>query len=134
MLVRRVCLVLLGHWRKRTWITVTSAMGVDSQRAHFFRRLLQLKNAEHLWQDANGNKMINEYVWKGKIGTGSYGKVVSNFNDCKILANSSTLDTFVSNLWVELCKKRTEGMNLDFCSGFIPESERRKTVCNQGMT
>ncbi|KAG0614010.1 hypothetical protein M758_6G144400 [Ceratodon purpureus] len=27
-------------------------------------------------QDADGNKMVNEYVWKGKIGTGSYGKVV----------------------------------------------------------
>lgn len=27
-------------------------------------------------QDKDGNKMINEYVWKGKIGTGGYGKVV----------------------------------------------------------
>jgi nickel-dependent lactate racemase len=30
-------------------------------------------------QDAHGNKMINEYVRERKIGTGSYGKVVSNF-------------------------------------------------------
>lgn len=30
-----------------------------------------------VWQDSDGNKMINEYVWRGKIGTGSYGKVVS---------------------------------------------------------
>ncbi|KAH9288471.1 hypothetical protein KI387_032588 [Taxus chinensis] len=27
-------------------------------------------------EDSNGNKMINEYVREGKIGTGSYGKVV----------------------------------------------------------
>lgn len=30
-------------------------------------------------QDSQGNKMINEYVRERKIGTGSYGKVVSNF-------------------------------------------------------
>lgn len=40
-----------------------------------------------VWQDADGNKMINEYVWKGKIGTGSYGKVVRTYNNCKQLAN-----------------------------------------------
>jgi len=28
-------------------------------------------------QDENGNKMINEYVREYKIGSGSYGKVVS---------------------------------------------------------
>lgn len=28
-------------------------------------------------QDAEGNKMVNEYVRKCKIGTGSFGKVVS---------------------------------------------------------
>lgn len=28
-------------------------------------------------QDFDGNKMINEYVRQYKIGTGSYGKVVS---------------------------------------------------------
>ncbi|XP_024384722.1 serine/threonine-protein kinase GRIK1 [Physcomitrium patens] len=27
-------------------------------------------------RDAEGNKMVNEYVWKCKLGTGSYGKVV----------------------------------------------------------
>lgn len=30
-------------------------------------------------QDSQGNKMINQYVRERKIGTGSYGKVVSNF-------------------------------------------------------
>lgn len=29
------------------------------------------------FQDENGNKMINEYVREFKIGSGSYGKVVS---------------------------------------------------------
>ena len=28
-------------------------------------------------QDENGNKMVNEYVRECKIGSGSYGKVVS---------------------------------------------------------
>ena len=28
-------------------------------------------------KDENGNKMINEYVREYKIGSGSYGKVVS---------------------------------------------------------
>lgn len=30
-------------------------------------------------QDENGKKMINEYVRECRIGSGSYGKVVSTF-------------------------------------------------------
>lgn len=30
-----------------------------------------------MFQDENGNKMVNEYVRECKIGAGSYGKVVS---------------------------------------------------------
>lgn len=31
-------------------------------------------------QDADGSKIVNEYVRKHKVGSGSYGKVVSTYN------------------------------------------------------
>jgi sulfatase maturation enzyme AslB (radical SAM superfamily) len=33
-------------------------------------------------QDSDGSKMVNEYVRKHNLGTGSYGKVVSQYKLC----------------------------------------------------
>jgi hypothetical protein len=42
-------------------------------------RKMTVKETHHVVrsEDFDGNKMINEYVRESKIGTGSYGKVVS---------------------------------------------------------
>lgn len=42
-----------------------------------FIKIFFLFHALMHFQDENGNKMVNEYVREYKIGSGSYGKVVS---------------------------------------------------------
>lgn len=49
-------------------------------RSKLFPSGVQLYLYVAVWQGIDGKKMINEYVWKGKVGTGSYGKVVSTFS------------------------------------------------------
>ncbi|XP_024397441.1 serine/threonine-protein kinase GRIK1 isoform X2 [Physcomitrium patens] len=64
--------------RKTTFKELQEAMkrARNAQAPLLSRESVKETSHEFRSRDADGNKMVNEYVWKCKIGAGSYGKVV----------------------------------------------------------
>ncbi|XP_045827994.1 serine/threonine-protein kinase GRIK1-like isoform X1 [Trifolium pratense] len=60
-------------------------------------------------EDENGNKAVNEYVREYKIGSGSYGKVVSIVFSILSLKENSFPDPLSMNVWQALYRSSIDG-------------------------